>query len=162
VREAGQIRCGKRGENGAGNGRKLRLRNDAIVERLSGKWVGDADAEGAEIALVHRGGRDSGELERVIDAAEALVIGEKEELVFPQRPAERAAELVLVKGQSAAADRLEEAGGVQLGIAQKLPQFSVELVGAALDGGVDDGTGCAAELGAVIVGLDFELLQRVG
>ena len=39
---------------------------------------------------------------------------------------------------------------------------AVELVGAAAERGVDDGAAGAAVLGAEVVGLDLELLDRVG
>ena len=57
--------------------------------------------------LVHRGGGQRRELNRVRDAAEAFVIGEEEQLVLLDRTAERAAELILIERQAAAADGLK-------------------------------------------------------
>ena len=38
----------------------------------------------------------------------------------------------------------------------------MELVGARLGGGIDDGAGGAAELGVVVAGLDLEFLKSIG
>ncbi len=50
--------------------------------------------------------------------AEALVVGEKESLVCPDRSAERGAELVALEGRSGAL--VEEIGGIEIVVAQKL------------------------------------------
>jgi hypothetical protein len=62
------------------------------------------------------------------------------------------------------ADRggLEEAGGVEVGVADELVERGVEFVGAALRGDVDGGAGGAAVLGALVVGHDLELGDGVG
>ncbi len=81
--------------------------------------------------------------------------------------AERAAELIadehgLLRLTGDGADgRKERAVGVEDGVAVVLPHTAVELVGAAVDGDVDDGAGGAAELGGVVVGLHAELVDGV-
>ncbi len=97
----------------------------------------------------------------MIDAAEALIVAEDEELILQDRSAGCRAELILVERQRAV-ERPEESGGVQNRVAVVFPERAVQLVGAALDGYVDDGSGSVIVLGAVVVGLDFELLDGVG
>ena len=57
---------------------------------------------------------------------------------------------------------LEEAGRVQVGVADELVQRRVEVVGAAQRGHVDGGAGGAAVLGALVVGDHLELRDGVG
>ncbi len=85
--------------------------------------------------------------------------------------AEVHAELVAVEGGLAEGngcagvadgEGLEEAGGVEVGVADELVEEAVEAVGSALRGDVNGGTGGAAVLGALVVGHDLELGDRVG
>ena len=69
--------------------------------------------------------------------AEAFVVGEEERLVLDDRPAEHAAELIALQRRLLPVGGLEEAGGVQRGVADELPAGAAELVGAARVGDVD-------------------------
>jgi hypothetical protein len=57
--------------------------------------------------------------------------------------------------------RRERTDGIEDGVAMVLPRLAMERVGAAIDGDIDDGTGCAAELGAVVVGLSAKLVDGI-
>ena len=90
------------------------------------------------IELVLRG--QSVDIKRLEGLAEALVIEEEEQLVPHDRPAEVHAELVAIErwllkwnGEAGAADerRLEEAGGVQIGVANEVIEQRVEAIAAA-------------------------------
>src|SRR6185295_4922076 len=98
----------------------------------------------------------------MVDAAEAFVVGEEEHFLLQDRATESATELILIEGQSAAADGLKEAGGVEHGVAEELPGLTVKLVCSALDSGIDDSAGGAAIFGAVVVGFHLEFGERIG
>jgi len=68
----------------------------------------------------------------------------------------------LAEGQTSIGEEIgEEAIGVEFVIAEEFEEGAVELVGAVLEGDVDDGAGGAAIFGGVAGGLDFELLHGV-
>src|SRR5215831_3664792 len=85
----------------------------------------------ANIALTLRDSRNGGELELLGDAAEAFVIGEKEELVALDGAANRKSELVLDQHGLHVVGRLEESDGVEIGISEVLVDGSVILVRAS-------------------------------
>ena len=94
--------------------------------------------------------------------AGALVVPEDERPVVNDRPASCGAELVLMKRRLRLSRRIgEEIVGVQLVVAKELEDRAVELVGAALDRGIDHGARCVAEFRGEGAGLDFEFLHRV-
>src|ERR1700722_4097596 len=97
----------------------------------------------------------------MIDAPESLVISEEEYLVLLDRASEGGTELILIERQSPAANRLEESDGIQIRIAQELPELAVKLVSAALDAGVDHRAGCVPELRAVVIGFHLVHLERI-
>ena len=101
-------------------------------------------------------------MQRLRDAPETFVIGEEERVVAADSPADRAAELILNEDRLLVLQGLEESGRVEIGIAQILEQRAVKLIGAALQGGVDDRPAGASELGAEIVGLDLEFRHGIG
>src|SRR5215469_7051409 len=94
-------------------------------------------------------------------ATESFVISEEEELVPEDRPAEVAAELVLYQSGLQPSHRLKEANGVEFGVAQEIPRRAMEIVGAAANAGIDDGTRRAPVLGAVVVGVEPEFLNCI-
>src|SRR4051812_30800124 len=146
-------------ENTLRKRRDLVLRNDAIRVDLTGVGIPDRYAEDA-LALVLSGKiRDLGSLR---DSPITFVIGEKEDLVPDHRSAPRTTELVLNQSGLLVVQRLEESYCVQIGISQELPGGAVEGVRSAFDCRVDDGSAGPAVLGAVVVGLEPELLQRIG
>jgi len=57
--------------------------------------------------------------------------------------------------------RLEVILGIQIGVAEELPQVASEAVGARADRSVDDCSGRVAKLSRVVAGLDPELLQSL-
>jgi hypothetical protein len=109
----------------------------------SGNWVLDIHYKDAVDLVL---GGECEHVEGTKSLAEAFVVEEVEKLVFGDGTAEVQAELVAVEGgllegnaDSGVADqqRLEEAGGVQVCIAQKLVECGVEAVGAAGRSDVD-------------------------
>ncbi len=93
--------------------------------------------------------------------AEALVIEKVEEPVLEDRSAEVSAELVAVEARLGEAEGaglgFVIAEGIEIGVAQKLVERGVELVGAAAGGNVDGRAGGAAILRAFVVGNHLEL-----
>src|SRR5262249_17736878 len=107
-------------------------------------------------------GRDRRNARRAVAVAVLLPIPEEEGLVFPDRPAQRSAELVLDKvGPRVAGAVLKEVVRIELLVSQKLISRAVQLVRPGLDADVDDRARGAAEFGGEFVGLDAELLRRV-
>ncbi len=133
--------------------------NHAVGVDLSGQRVLDRPAEDP-LALLER--RDAGEHQRLRDLPEAFVVGEEERAVPDDRPAEHETELVPDQLRLHAVGRLEEPDRVERVVAVELPERAAERVGAAAHRRVDDGAAGAAELGAEVVGLHLELLDRVG
>src|SRR5207249_9649857 len=56
---------------------------------------------------------------------------------------------------------LKEICGVELVIAKEFPERPVEMVGAGLNGGIQNGSGGPSELGAKAIGLNLEFLDGV-
>src|SRR5437762_663370 len=78
------------------------------------------------------------------------------------RTTDRSAELVLPEfsfGNSSGI--LKEICGVELVIAKEFPERPVEMVGAGLNGGIQNGSGGPSELGAKAIGLNLEFLDGV-
>src|SRR5262249_39498223 len=98
----------------------------------------------------------------VVGAAVAFVIREEEEFVPPNGSAERASKLAPHHRRLRVGGGLEEADCVQLRVAQELPGGAVELVRATANAGIDDGSGGTPELGAVVISIEPEFLDRVG
>jgi len=97
-----------------------------------------------------------------VTTAKGFVVGKPEEFVFNGGPADGGAEDILAEGQTSICEEIgEEAIGVEFVIAEEFEEGAVELVGAVLEGDVDDGAGGAAIFGGVAGGLDFELLHGV-
>ncbi len=90
-----------------------------------------ARLEGAEVARQHRRRRHERlEVRRSVPELGALVGAEKEEPIRPDRPAERAAELVTVQTVTHAfagrrVDRLQRIGRVEAVVAEELEQIAV-------------------------------------
>lgn len=149
----------------APEGRQLAERNLAVRVQPTGQRAlqrhrASAGVREEPLPLFER--RDGGQREGARHAPEALVVGEKEELVFADGSAERRAELILHERGLLVLARLKETDGVQLGVAQELPSRAMELVGPAAHRGVDDRPAGAAILGRVIVGDHLELRHRIG
>ena len=136
-----------------------RRRNDAVGVELARQRIADGPPEDA---LPLGEGGDARERQGPLHLAEPLVVHEEEGAVADDGPAEDAPELVAVERGLHPGGRLEEAGGVERGVAVELPRRAVKRVGAAAERGVDDGAAGTAELGAEVVGLDLELLHGVG
>ena len=103
-------------------------------------------------------------------ASARTLIVEKEKCLIPAvievrndyRTADRSAELVLAEfsfGNSSGI--LKKVGSVELVIAKEFPECSVEMVGAGLNGGIQNGSGGPSELGAKAIGLNLEFLDGV-
>jgi len=93
---------------------------------------------------------------------QSFIVAEDERLVPDDWTAQSASELVPQPGGLGGAGFVgEEVGCVQCAVAKEFIAGAVELVGAGLDHGVDDGAGASAEFGRVPVGLDLEFLERI-
>jgi hypothetical protein len=135
---------------------------------LAGEGILDRDDEDA-VELVESGERQDGEgLENL---AEAFVVEEEEEPVFADGAAEVETVLVAIEGGllegdddagAAGVGGLEEACGVEVGVAEELVEGGMILVGSAVGGHVDGGAGGASVLGALVIGDDLELGDGVG
>src|SRR6185369_10701401 len=71
------------------------------------------------------------------------------------------AELVLLE-DGLSIRGLEVSYGIQVGVAQELPGGAMKLIGAALERHIDNRAAGAAVFGAEVIGLYFELGNRVG
>ena len=112
----------------------------------------------AEIAGAFGGGGHGGDKRTAVAAAGALIIEKEEDLVFDDGAAEGAAELVPAQGR---VEGGEMVGGVEEIVAKEFEEGSVPLVRAGLGGGLEQGAGDGAELGVVVTGGYFEILERV-
>ncbi len=92
----------------------------------------------------------------------SLIVAKDEELVFEDGAASGEAELFALEVRNGCGGGEVERVGIEDLIAEVTEGGSVDLVGARFDGGVDDGTACATELGRGNSGGDAELLDRVG
>ena len=88
----------------------------------------------------------------------SLVGAEEEEPVLDDRAADAAAKLVALE---MVRHRREKVARVHRAVAQELEHRAVQLVRAGLGHDVDHGARRPAVLGAVVVGLDAELFERV-
>ena len=95
--------------------------------------------------------------------AHALVREEEERAVAPDRPAEAAAEVVLVEiGFLRVVQRLEVGLRAHVVVAVEREAAAAQLVRAAAGHEADRRARVAAELGRRVVGDDLELLDRLG
>ena len=96
--------------------------------------------------------------------ARLLIVGEEEDLVLLDWSAHRTAHLILIQNllHAAAVEIVKEAVGVQIGVAEKLPDAAVELIGARARNHVHVSAWMSAVAGVVSRGLDFEFLNRIG
>ena len=87
----------------------------------------------------------------------AQEIGEEEQLVLLDRPADGAAEVVVVDGGHRG---LEEVAGVEIAVLHELVEGAVELVGSRLQDHVSDRAGAASQIHGVVAGGDVHRLNR--
>ena len=87
--------------------------------------------------------------------------GKKEGSLFYDRPAERAAKLVLIKLRLGARRRAAVIG-VQDFVAEEFVQIAVKVVGARLRHHVDDGPRVAAVFRIESIGQNAEFLNAIG
>src|SRR4051812_45640608 len=95
------------------------------------------------------------------DPAKSFVVDEEERFLLHNGTAQRRAELILVESRLLSGHRLKEARRVEDGVTVEFPEFAMELVGAALNAGVDDRPCRPPKLGAIVVRLHAELRERV-
>ena len=129
-----------------------------VVDVGVGSDKGGDLGELAEVPILHLGRRNCAEPGAQLAAPEALVVAEEESLVFHDRPAERASELVHLERVLLLVEKLAR---VHRRVPQIFERRAVKGIRPALDRGVDDTPGAAAELGRERVRLDLELLDRV-
>src|SRR5439155_876341 len=128
---------------------------------LRGNEVGEICV--ATICLRKRG--DTLEIRCALPNPGSLIVAKEESLVLAvvqvgntNRPADCGAKLVLAEFTPG---RLEEVSRIQLVIAKEFPYVTVQLISTRLNGGVKHGAARPSDLGAVVTGLDFELLNSV-
>ena len=143
-------------------------RNLVVRERLASLRIVDDDRRArreqtAQIAVAPGVGDDRRErIGRRRLLASTLVVGEEEQLVLHDRPANGAAEDLAVEVRFAAAGPVgRPRRRRQLVVAPVVEAVAADVVGSRLDDHVDDRPGDVAELGRVVVGLDADLLHRV-
>ena len=117
----------------------------------------------ATIYLRKRG--DTFEIGCALPNPGSLIVAKEESLVLAvvqvgntNGPADCGAKLVLAEFTPR---RLEEVSRIQLVIAKEFPYVTVQLISTRLNGGVKHGAARPSDLGAVVTGLDFELLNSV-
>ena len=143
-------------------------RNLVVRERLAGLRIVDDDRrarreQAAQIAVAPGVGNHRRErIGRRRLLPSTLVVGEEEQLVLHDRPANGAAEDLAVEVRFAAAGPVgRPRRRRQLVVAPVVEAVAADAVGSRLDDHVDDRPGDVAELGRVVVGLDADLLHRV-
>ena len=90
---------------------------------------------------------------------ETFVIAEQKQLVFLQRAAQRAAELISPERRNGGP--IEEVARVQIAIAQKLEQRSVQTIGAGLRDHADLRAGALAIFRAIGIGEHIEFADGI-
>jgi hypothetical protein len=124
-----------------------RLRDDIARERQMGDRVVDHTIELREVAAAHLQRRHGRQIGLALADPVALVIEEVERLVFDDRAAHCAAELMLAEiGLRPSGAVVEEVVGVERVVAEEFEDAAVRLVGARLDLQVDDAAERMAEL----------------
>ena len=88
----------------------------------------------------------------------SLIIGEEESLVFLQRAAQRASELIQIEFLRRGS---EEAACVQVCIAEELEQRPVEVIGPRLSRHQNGRTGACPIFRGVVKGQDLEFLDGI-
>ena len=133
---------------------------DAVAgEGLAGDGVDDGFGDGRKIALpLSRGGHNGGIQERGGGLPETGVAAEDECLVMDDRPAKRSAELIAVQRRLS---KRVPCVRVEVAVAEKLEERTMELIGARAGNHVDNSVSEAAELRAEVAGFNAELVQRV-
>src|SRR5207249_7536743 len=97
-----------------------------------------------------------------LNAAEAFIVAEDEDLVLEDRAARGHTKLILAKSALLDATSVfEEVGGVEFVVSEKFPSRAVKLVGAGFDCSVQHGSARAAILRAESRRLHFEFLNGV-
>ena len=154
---AADVRSGQSAEHLA----RERGHRNLRARRIDGAGPRIADVHAQDPGVLQRG-RQRRERGRLLVLTEALEVGEEERLVLHQRSADRAAVLIAPQRRLGTVSRLEVGFGVQLRVAEELPRVAADLVRAAAVGDVDGRPGRAPVLGALVVGDDAELADRVG
>src|SRR5207302_825583 len=140
--------------------RRIEARDGNLIvrERLARQRISDRGASEVAGALLR--GRHGGGLRRPdVLEARALPPDEVEHLVALDRTAGEAAVLLALQKVFF---RREEIPRVERAIAQVVERAAVQLVGPRARDRIDHGAGAVALRGAVVAGLNAELLQRVG
>src|SRR5262245_32859460 len=129
--------------------------------------VGRAHARSCADLSIASGGRsaDKAAAERLVSGI-VFVVGEEEDLVFPDRSANLAAEAVVVesridKVRTGLCARIRGIDGVQVAVLEILVQAAMPRVGSADQGLVELTAGGVAELGCELVLQHGEVLHRI-
>ncbi len=147
------------GLNGSGGGVVgRRIVDDAVAVRLG--------EQGAEVAAKLGRRRQRRVALILLRVAVSFVVRKEEDLVLPDRTAERAAKLVLfvplLRRRRTPVRAEEVTSCVERGILDELIRVAVELVRSGLGGNAHRAAGCSAELRSCRVRLLLELLDHVG
>src|SRR5215469_9807992 len=127
---------------------------------------GETEVSGGDASRTRQGGEGRCFIPSVardiaVRLADGLIVKEKEDFVFPDRPPDAAAELVelVVISQDGVAEAVVRLEGVQVWLVGDKEKAAVEVVGAALGGDFDVCPGKATILGIVAVGNNFYVLD---
>ena len=92
------------------------------------------------------------------DLASTLIVGEPEDLVFPERPAHCIAELIAPKFRFGG---IKESPGVEFVVAQKLEDGAVDSIGTRLGNRIHDRAAEFSVLRVKAVGDETKLFHRI-
>lgn len=141
--------------------------NQAVGEGVVRRWVHRYNAQRArdrhvvEVAALQIGGGHRARVSRALTLAFTFVVREEERLIFADRPAKVAAELIEAQLRLPAVDGRGPALGVELVVAEEFPRSATNIVAAALDGDVHNTARTASVLSGVAVRLHLELRYGV-
>ena len=159
ARSSGQIRLREQCQNVGRVRRNARRRNGVVGERLAGKWIDYSGSETRKISFAHGQRGNGSQLRQALTFLQTFVTGEEKRGVLHDGPAQGRAKLVADELRLDGA--VEKVARIQIAVAQIIVQRSVEFVAAAARDDVHLPGRRHAIFGAVGVGRDFELLNRV-
>ena len=134
---------------------------EAILLRLS-ILRRDHVREVGKLAAYLGGGRYRAGQHRALHAPQTFVVTEEEDLVFENRSADRAAELILAQlAPFNSGVVLKPVRSIQLVVPEELPQCAVDAVRTRFDGCIQDGAASASKIRTEVGSLHLELCNRV-
>ena len=133
------------------------IRNHAFGEELAREWVERGQGARGKVSLAFFECGDIRNAGNSLSLASALVVNKEKRPVAPNRSTQGKTELVLLKLGDIRARVIEEIPGIQGGVAEKLINRAVKLIGARLQDYVNLRSGTPPERGVVGARLELEL-----